>query len=253
MVETKVGDFMKTIGLIGGVSPESTTIYYREINRGIQSRLGKAHSARMILYSLEFQEFAELQHAGNWRTLSEIVVQAARTLEAAGADFLVICSNSVHKQAEDVTCNVSIPLLHIADPTGTAIRQAGLKRVGLLGTRFTMQERFLIGRLEDGFGLEVLVPNQRDQEAVHRVIYDELTKGIVRPESRHFYREVIERLGDAGAEGIILGCTEIMLLISKSDTSLPLFDTTTLHAEAAVCTSLEVEVEVQKSKRTASC
>ena len=144
---------MKTIGLIGGVSPESTIIYYREINRGMQSRLGKAHSARMVLYSLEFQEFAELQHAGNWDALSKIVVQAARTVEAAGADFLVICSNSVHKQAEDVARNVSIPLLHIADPTGAAIRQAGLEKVGLLGTRFTMQERFLTGHLEDRFGV----------------------------------------------------------------------------------------------------
>jgi aspartate racemase len=230
---------MKTIGLIGGVSPESTLIYYRQINRGVQGRLGKAHSARMILYSMEFQEFAELQHAGNWAALSKIVVQAARTVEAAGADFLVICSNSVHKQAEDVVHNVSIPLLHIADPTGAAIRQAGLKKAGLLGTKFTMQERFLTGRLEDSFGLEILVPNQHDQDLVHCVIYDELTKGIVCPESRQLYREVIERLGDAGAEGIILGCTEIMLLIGKEDTSLPVFDTTTLHAEAAVIASLE--------------
>ena len=241
---------MKTMGLIGGVSPESTVIYYREINRDMQRRLGKAHSARMVLYSLEFQEFAELQHAGNWAALSKIVVQAARTLEAAGTDFLVICSNSVHKQAEDVARNVSIPLLHIADPTGAAIRQAGLKKVGLLGTRFTMQERFLTARLEDSFGLEILVPNQRDQEAVHRVIYDELTKGIVRPESRQLYREVMERLGDAGAEGIVLGCTEIMLLISQSDTTVPVFDTTTLHAEAAV--SMSLEAGVQESRRTVS-
>lgn len=235
---------MKTMGLIGGVSPESTVIYYREINRGMQSRLGKAHSARMLLYSLEFQEFAELQHAGNWGALSKIVVQAARTLETAGADFLVICSNTVHKQAEDVARNVSIPLLHIANPTGAAIRQAGLKKVGLLGTRFTMQERFLTERLEDN-GLEILVPNQHDQELVHRVIYDELTKGIVRPESRQLYREVIERLGSAGAQGIILGCTEIMLLISQSETTLPVFDTTTLHAEAAVNMSLEADVQKQ--------
>jgi aspartate racemase len=235
------------MGLIGGVSPESTVIYYREINRGMQKRLGKAHAARMVLYSLEFQEFAELQHAGNWAALSKIVVQAARTLEGAGADFLVICSNSVHKQAEDVTRNVSIPLLHIADPTGIAIRQAGLKRVGLLGTRFTMQERFLTGRLEDSYGLEILVPNQRDQEVVHRVIYDELTRGLVRPESRQLYREVIERLGDAGAEGIVLGCTEIMLLINQGDTALPVFDTTTLHAEAAVSMSLEVEAQKQRA------
>ena len=238
---------MKTIGLIGGVSPESTIIYYREINRGMQRRLGKGHSARMVLYSLEFQEFAELQHSGNWAALSKVVVQAARTLETAGADFLVICSNSVHKQAEDVARNVSIPLLHIADPTGAAIRQTGLKKVGLLGTRFTMQERFLTGRLEDNFGLEILVPNQDDQEVVHRVIYEELTKGIVRPESRQLYREVIERLGDAGAQGIILGCTEIMLLINQSDTSLPVFDTTTLHAEAAVSMSLELEVQWQRA------
>jgi len=239
--------FMKTIGLIGGVSPESSIIYYREINRGMQSRLGKAHSARMVLYSVEFQEFAELQHKGDWAALSKIVVQAARTVEAAGADFLVICSNSVHRQAEDVERNVSIPLLHIADPTGAAIRQAGLKKVGLLGTRFTMQERFLTGRLEDSFGLEILVPNQRDQEVVHRVIYDELTKGIIRPESRQLYREVIERLGSAGAQGIILGCTEIMLLISQSDTTLPVFDTTTLHAEAAVSMSLEADVKKQRA------
>lgn len=238
---------MKTIGLIGGVSPESSIIYYREINRGMQSRLGKAHSARMVLYSVEFQEFAELQHKGDWAALSKIVVQAARTVEAAGADFLVICSNSVHRQAEDVERNVSIPLLHIADPTGAAIRQAGLKKVGLLGTRFTMQERFLTGRLEDSFGLEILVPNQRDQEVVHRVIYDELTKGIIRPESRQLYREVIERLGSAGAQGIILGCTEIMLLISQSDTTLPVFDTTTLHAEAAVSMSLEADVKKQRA------
>src|SRR5215831_311154 len=239
--------FMKTIGLIGGVSPESSIIYYREINRGMQSRLGKAHSARMVLYSVEFQEFAELQHKGDWAALSKIVVQAARTVEAAGADFLVICSNSVHRQAEDVEHDVSIPLLHIADPTGAAIRQAGLKKVGLLGTRFTMQERFLTGRLEDSFGLEILVPNQRDQEVVHRVIYDELTKGIIRPESRQLYREVIERLGSAGAQGIILGCTEIMLLISQSDTTLPVFDTTTLHAEAAVSMSLEADVKKQRA------
>jgi aspartate racemase len=237
---------MKTIGLIGGVSPESTIIYYREINRGMQRRLGKSHSARMVLYSLEFQEFAELQHAGNWPALSKMVVQAARTLEAGGADFLVICSNSVHKQAGDVARNVSIPVLHIADPTGAAIKQTGLKKVGLLGTRFTMQERFLTGRLEDSFDLEILVPNQHDQEVVHWVIYDELTKGIVRPESRQLYREIIERLGSAGAEGIVLGCTEIMLLISQTDTTIPVFDTTTLHAEAAVSMSLEVDTQKQR-------
>jgi len=231
---------MKTIGLIGGVSPESTLIYYREINRRVQSRLGKAHSARMILYSLEFQEFAELQHAGNWAALSQIVVQAAKKVESAGAEFLVICSNSVHKQADDVMRNVSIPLLHIADPTGEAIRQAGLKTVGLLGTRFTMQESFLRSRLEERFGLEILVPNEHDQEAVHRVIYEELTKGIVQSESRQLYQAVMNRLGNAGAEGIILGCTEIMLLIGKDDVSLPTFDTTTLHADAAVRASLQL-------------
>ena len=229
---------MKTIGLIGGVSPESTLIYYRKINRGVQNRLGKAHSARILLYSLEFQEFAELQHAGSWPALSEIVVQAARKLELAGAEFLVICSNSVHKQAEDVQRNVSIPLLHIADPTGEAIRKAGLKKVGLLGTRFTMQEEFLKGRLEDAFGLEILVPNQPDQEDVHSIIYDELTKGVIQPTSRQRYREVMEQLADAGAQGIILGCTEIMLLVGSNDTRLPVFDTTTLHADAAVSFSV---------------
>ena len=230
---------MKTLGLIGGVSPESTLIYYRQINRGIQGRLGKAHSARMILYSMEFQEFAELQHAGNWAALSEMVVDAARKLESAGAELLVICSNSVHKQAAEVERNVHIPLLHIADPTGAAIRQAGLTKVGLLGTRFTMQENFLRKRLEDRFGLEILVPGQRDQEAVHHVIYEELTKGIIRPESRQIYREVMERLGEQGAQGIILGCTEIMLLIGQDDSRLPVFDTTSLHADAAVAALLE--------------
>ncbi|MBD9513908.1 aspartate/glutamate racemase family protein [Pseudomonas sp. PDM22] len=221
---------MKTIGLIGGMSWESTIPYYRQINERIKERLGGLHSAKVALYSVDFHEIERLQHAGDWDAAGRVLADAARSLKAAGADFLVLCTNTMHKVAPAIEAAVDIPLLHIADPTAEAIRAAGVAKVGLLGTRFTMEQAFYKDRLVDRFGLKVLTPNEADRQVVHRIIYEELCLGRIRDESREEYRRIIAALVEQGAEAVILGCTEISLLVGPADASVPLFDTTALHA-----------------------
>ncbi|MHB8800855.1 MAG: aspartate/glutamate racemase family protein [Thermoanaerobaculia bacterium] len=225
---------MKTIGLIGGMSWESTVPYYRTINERVKERLGGLHSARVALYSVDFADIEPLQRENRWAESGELLARAGRAVEAAGAELLLLCTNTMHKVAPAIEAAVSIPLLHIADPTAEAAKAAGVGTIALLGTRFTMEQEFYRERLEKRHGLSVLVPPPDDRETVHRVIYDELCRGVVREESRRAYRELIRRLVDRGAEGVILGCTEIGLLVSPSDAPVPVFDTTRLHAEAAV-------------------
>ena len=227
-------DHQALIGLIGGMSWESSAQYYRLINEGVRDRVGGVASARTLMWSFDFATIEALQHAGDWDALAGQMADAARTLQRGGADFLVLCTNTMHRCAWAVDAAVEIPLLHIADPTAAAIQAAGLTRVGLLGTAFTMEQDFYRGRLEDQFGLEVLVPEVEDRAAVHAIIYRELVTGQVLDASREVYRAVIQRLVERGAQGIILGCTEIMLLIGQEDSPVPIFDTTTLHAQAAV-------------------
>lgn len=224
---------MKTLGLIGGMSWESTLPYYRLINEQVRARLGGLHSAKLVLYSVDFAEIEQLQQAGDWVTAGARLADAARALAAAGAEALVLCTNTMHKVAPAIAAAVNLPLLHIADPTAAAIRAAGLTRVGLLGTRFTMEQDFYVERLR-AHGLEVLLPNAEQREIVHSVIYDELCLGRSEPTSRAAYRAIIADLACRGAEAVILGCTEISLLIGPDDSPLPLFDTTRLHAQAAV-------------------
>jgi aspartate racemase len=224
---------MKTIGLIGGMSWESTLPYYRHINEAVKARLGGLHSARLVLYSVDFQEIEQLQRSGDWQRAGELLGEAAVALERAGADFLLLCTNTMHKVAAAIEGATRLPLLHIADPTAAAIRAAGLRRVGLLGTRFTMEQPFYRERLERHHGIQVLVPDEAERAEVHRVIYAELCLGVVREESRQAYRQVIARLVAQGAEAVILGCTEIGLLLGEADASVPLFDTCLLHARAA--------------------
>lgn len=225
---------MKTIGLIGGMSWESTVPYYRQINEGVKERLGGLHSARVVLYSVDFHEIERLQHSGDWDAAGEVLAEAARSLERAGADFLVLCTNTMHKVALSIEAAVAIPLLHIADATGAEIRRAGHTVVGLLGTRFTMEQAFYRDRLRDLHGLQVLVPGEPDRREVHRVIYDELCLGVTKAASRAEYRRIMRELVNQGAQAIILGCTEISLLVGPQDSSVPLFDTTAIHAIAAV-------------------
>ena len=225
---------MQTIGLIGGMSWESSAEYYRIINEDVRHRLGASHSARSLMWSMDFAEIERLQHAGDWAALTALMVAAARHLEAGGADFIVICTNTMHRMAEEVAAAVAIPLLHIVDPTAEAIGRAGLTRVGLLGTAFTMEQDFYKGRLATRFGFEVLTPDADDRRQVHDIIYRELVAGVVRDASRQVYRDVIACLVARGAEAIILGCTEIMLLVRPEDSAVPVFDTTELHARAAV-------------------
>ncbi|MEH6650270.1 MAG: aspartate/glutamate racemase family protein [Motiliproteus sp.] len=225
---------MKTIGLIGGMSWESTVGYYQAINRGIKQQLGGLHSAKIILNSVDFDPIEKLQHCGDWGGTADILCQAAQSVEAAGADCLLICTNTMHKVAPQVSHAVSIPLLHIADATGSALQQQGVQRVGLLGTGFTMEQDFYKGRLVEQFGLEVLVPGAEDRQIVHRVIYQELCLGQVDADSRAHYLRIIDTLKAQGAEAVILGCTEIGLLLTQHDTEMPLFDTTAIHAAAAV-------------------
>lgn len=230
---------MKVIGLLGGMSWESSAEYYRIVNQRVRDRLGGLHSARCLMWSFDFAEIEALQHAGRWDEATRLLVEAARRLERGGADFIVLCTNTMHRMADDLQAAIGLPLLHIADPTAALIKAAGLRRVGLLGTAFTMEQDFYKGRLVARHGLEVLVPDARDRALVHRVIYDELVRGVVEPASRAAYREIIGRLVSQGAEAVILGCTEIMLLVRPEDSTVPLFDTTTIHAEAAVELALE--------------
>lgn len=230
---------MKTLGLIGGMSWESTVPYYRIINRTVNEHLGGLHSAEILLYSVDFQRIEELQMAGRWTEAAEILTSVAQRLESAGADLLVLCTNTMHKVADEIESGISIPFLHIADATGEAIRYRGQSIVGLLGTRFTMEETFYRHRLEERFGLHVVVPEESDRNLVHRVIYDELCQGKILEESRKEYRKILHRLAASGAEGIILGCTEISLLVRPEDSPVPLFDTTEIHARRAAELALE--------------
>ena len=226
---------MKTLGLIGGMSWESTAIYYRLLNEIVRERLSGLHSAKLLLWSFDFAEIAERQHAGDWEGAGALLVEAAHKLEAAGAEGLVICTNTMHKLAGDVQAAVSIPLIHIADATGRAVVEAGVKRPALLATRFTMEQDFYKGRLVEKYDLQPAVPNHAGRDMVHRVIYDELCQGIVRPESKSAYLDEIGRMQRADrVDGVIMGCTEITMLIGQGDFDIPVFDTTRIHAEAAV-------------------
>jgi aspartate racemase len=223
---------MKTIGLIGGMSWESTVPYYRLINEAIKQRLGGLHSARIVLYSVDFHEIEQLQRSGDWETAGRLLAEAAHTLESAGADFLVLCTNTMHKVAPAIEAAVHIPLLHVVDGTAADIRAAGFTRVGLLGTRFTMEQAFYTERLQQ-HGLQVLIPDQPDREIIHRVIYEELCLGKIVDESCEAYRRIMAGLVEQGAQAIILGCTEIALLVRQQDAAVPLFDTTAIHARKA--------------------
>lgn len=228
----------KTIGLIGGMSWESSVVYYQIINRKTQEMLGGSHSARSLMYSVDFGEIARLQHEGKWAELENIMIDAAKRLERGGADLIVICTNTMHMFADEMESAVSIPLVHIGDATGEEIRERGLEKVGLLGTKFTMEKDFLTKRLLNNFGIETIIPDEADRETVHSIIYNELVKGEIRDASRTAYLTVIDKLVGSGAEGIVLGCTEIPLLVRPVDTDAILFDTTRLHAEKAVAFSL---------------
>jgi aspartate racemase len=228
---------MRTIGLLGGMSWESSALYYRLLNEAVRARLGGLHGARCVLLSVDFAEIERLQATGEWDRAGELLAADAKALEAAGADLVVLCTNTMHKVADALTAVLDVPLLHIGDVTAEAVRAAGLLRVGLLGTAFTMEQPFLVDRLA-GHGLDVLVPEPDDRAEVHRVIYDELCLGVVREESRAVYRDVVHRLVARGAEGVILGCTEIELLLSDGDVEVPLFPTTRLHVDAAVVAAL---------------
>ncbi|RWA80492.1 aspartate/glutamate racemase family protein [Mesorhizobium sp.] len=226
---------MKTLGLLGGMSWESTAIYYRLLNEIVRERLGGLRSAKLLLWSFDFAEIAERQHAGDWEGAGALLVEAARGLEAAGAQGLVICTNTMHKLANEVQAAVSIPLIHIADATARAVADAGVKRPALLATRFTMEQDFYKGRLADKFGLQPVVPDQAGRDLVHKVIYDELCQGIVQDDSKAAYIAEVGRMRrDEKVDSVIMGCTEITMLIGPSDFDIPVFDTTRIHAEAAV-------------------
>ncbi len=225
---------MKTIGLLGGMSWESTVTYYRAINEGVKRELGGLHSARIALYSVDFEPIEKLQHSGDWAGTAAILSAAARRVEAAGADCLVICTNTMHKVASDIEAAIHIPLLHIADATADVLIRDGVKTVGLLGTAFTMEQAFYKGRLAEQYGLEVLIPGDRDRATVHNVIYNELCMGRTTAAAKADYLRIIAELANRGAQAIILGCTEIGMLVRQADTDVTLYDTTLIHAEKAV-------------------
>lgn len=224
---------MKTIGLLGGMSWESTLSYYRALNEGVKQRLGGLHSARIVLYSVDFAEIEALQHQGRWSETAEILAAAAKSVEAAGADFLLLCTNTMHKVAPQLEAKLTIPLLHIADATVRVLLQDGIRQVGLLGTRFTMEQDFYRERLQQA-GITVLVPEQEQRSVVHSIIYDELCRGVISDSSRKQYLDIIDNLAAKGAQAVILGCTEIGLLLQQRDTTMPLYDTTAIHASQAV-------------------
>ena len=225
---------MKTIGLIGGMSWESSIEYYRIINEAAKARLGGLHSAKSLMVSVDFAEIEVLQHQGRWTEASNMLVKAARDLENGGADFIVLCTNTMHKVADDIQAGVKIPFIHIADATALRVKSCGIQKIGLLGTRFTMEEEFYRGRLLQKYGLEVVIPDAQGREIVHRVIYNELVVGRIEQPSREKYIGIIEQMVTQGVEGVILGCTEIGLLVHQEDSRVPLFDTTRIHAETAV-------------------
>lgn len=228
---------MKTIGMLGGMSWESTELYYRKINEATKRALGGLHSASIAMVSVDFQQIEKLQHDDDWVACADILCRKSQQIEAAGADFLLICTNTMHKVAAEIENSIGIPLLHIADATAERVHQAGMKKIGLLGTRFTMEQDFYKGRLEQQ-GLEVLVPNEADRTIVHKVIYDELCMGVLDARSREEFVRIIEDLGARGAEGVIEGCTEIAMLVGQQHVEVPLFDTTEIHAEEAVVEAL---------------
>lgn len=225
---------MKTVGLLGGMSWESTAGYYKAINEGVKNRLGGLHSAEIAMFSVDFAPIEELQHQGDWAGTALILSEAAKKIEAAGADFLLICTNTMHKVAPQIQEAIKIPILHIADATAEVLVKNGIKTVGLLGTAFTMEQEFYKGRLQENYGLEVIVPNPADRKIVHAVIYNELCVGKIISTSKIEYLRIIAELAKSGAEAVILGCTEISMLVSQSDTAVTLYDTTIIHASKAV-------------------
>ena len=225
---------MKTIGLIGGMSWESSLEYYRLINQMVKEKLGEPHSAKSIMYSVDFAEYEKLQHEGKWAELTEKMVDIGQNLEQAGSDLVLICTNTMHKMAPEVQDSIEIPLLHIADAAADEIKSQNIKKVGLLGTKFTMEEDFYKGRLKEKHNIDVIIPKQEERDKVHKVIYQELISGIINDDSRREFQAIIKNLKTRGAEGVVLGCTEIPLLIKEKDSVIPVFDTTMLHARKAV-------------------
>lgn len=225
---------MKTLGLLGGMSWESTIPYYRFINEGVKARLGGLHSAKLVLHSVDFHEIEACQASGDWDKAGNMLAQAACGLEKAGAEAIVLCTNTMHKVAAHIEAACSLPFLHIADATGRAISQSGMNAVALLGTRYTMEQDFYRGRLREKFGIATRIPDEAERERINHIIFHELCMGVFRDESRHYYQQVISRLAEQGAQGVIFGCTEIGLLLDQQNCPLPLFDTAALHAEDAV-------------------
>ncbi|WLR42314.1 aspartate/glutamate racemase family protein [Bacillus carboniphilus] len=221
---------MRTIGLLGGMSWESSAIYYKLINERVKEKLGKLHSAKSIMYSVDFQLIKDLQFEGKWSKATVELIKAAKCVEKGGGDFLIICTNTMHKMAEEIQGAISIPVLHIADTTGEEIEKSGIRKIGLLATKFTMEQEFYKGRLQSKYGIDVIIPNEEERIMIHDIIYNELCLGDIRTESRQIYKEIIDRLIERGAEGIILGCTEITMLIKEQDINIPVFDTTKIHA-----------------------
>lgn len=230
---------MKTIGLLGGMSWESTASYYNEINVEINKRLGGLHSAKIYLHSVDFDEIEKLQHKDDWETLSALLSDAAVNIQNAGADFLLICTNTMHKIAPEIESQLSIPIIHIADATAEQLIRDDIKKVGLLGTKFTMEQDFYKGRLSEKYGIEVITPLEKEQNIVHKVIYSELCKGVISSESRNEYLKIIRSLSEKGAKAVILGCTEIPLLVKQQHTDIPLYDTMTIHSKKAVDLALD--------------
>ncbi|AEF55715.1 aspartate/glutamate racemase family protein [Marinomonas posidonica] len=230
---------MKTIGMLGGMSWESTLSYYQALNEGVKSELGGLHSAKILLSSVDFAEIEALQHAGEWQATANILTSAAQSIESAGADFLMICTNTMHKVADDIQAQLSIPILHIADATAEDLIADGITKVGLLGTAFTMEQDFYKGRIQDKYKIDVLVPERDDRALVHKVIYSELCLGTIRDSSRQQYLNIIDKLYAAGAQAVILGCTEIALLVQQKDTKVKLYDTTQIHAQHGVAFALK--------------
>lgn len=233
---------MKTIGLIGGMSWESSKLYYELINQKVKAELGGFHSCKSILYTVEFDEIHRLQGEGDWESLDKIMVNAAQSLEKAGADIILICANTMHLCSKAITNNVEIPLLHIAEATGQAIVAKGLSKVALLGTKYVMEKDFYKDLLTNKFGIEILIPTAAERDYIHEVIYGELVQGILKDDSKEGYKKIIQNLAAQGAEGVILGCTEIPLLIKSADVTIPTFNTTKIHAEQAVAWALATEM-----------
>ena len=225
---------MKTIGLLGGMSWESTALYYKLINEEIKKQLGGLHSAKVVIYSIDFDEIEKLQHSGNWDETAVILSEAAKNIQNASADFLLICTNTMHKVAPEIKKNIDIPILHIADATGKKLQEENIEKIGLLGTAFTMKQDFYKERINNNFNIEVIIPNELDMNIVHKIIYEELCLGVLKDDSKKEYLRIIDNLVSKGAQGVILGCTEIGMLIKKEDTKVKLFDTTLIHSLEAV-------------------